>query len=79
MNYRNLLDLFQKICVRVGVSVLGIHALRHTFASNCYKRGVKVKVLSKMLGHANTSITYNTYIHMFDDELQDEMIQAVGI
>lgn len=28
---------------------------------------VPVKILSKLLGHANTTITYNIYIHLYGD------------
>lgn len=34
-------------------------------ASNLYSRGVEVKVISKLLGHASVEITYNRYIHFF--------------
>jgi integron integrase len=42
------------------------HTLRHSFASNLYSRGVEVKVISKLLGHASVEITYNRYIHFFE-------------
>ena len=39
------------------------HALRHTFATRCIEAGVDIKSLSEIMGHANTSITLNTYVH----------------
>ena len=45
----------------------GIHALRHTFASNLFNKGIDVKTVSTLLGHSNTSITYNIYIHVIED------------
>lgn len=39
------------------------HGLRHTFATRCIEAGVDVKSLSEILGHANVSITLNTYVH----------------
>lgn len=39
------------------------HTLRHTFATRCIEAGMDVKTLSEILGHANTSITLNTYVH----------------
>ncbi len=56
----------------------GLHALRHSFASNLYARGVEVKILSKLLGHASVEITYNRYIHFFEEEIEDTLRQAVG-
>lgn len=39
------------------------HTLRHTFATRCIEAGVDVKTLSEILGHANTGITLNIYVH----------------
>jgi integrase len=50
---------------KVGVEHRGLHTLRHSFASNLYTRGVEVKIISKLLGHASVEITYNRYIHFF--------------
>ena len=60
------------LCKDLGISYKGMHAFRHTFATNCYNRGCDVKILSKLLGHADVSITYNIYIHLYGDAL-DEM------
>lgn len=58
-------------CEKAGVPYLGQHVFRHTFATNCFYRGCNVKILSKLLGHADVSITYNTYIHLFGDALEE--------
>lgn len=42
----------------------GVHTLRHTFASMLFDKGCEVKVVSELLGHSNTKITENTYIHI---------------
>lgn len=62
----------KRLCKDLGISYKGMHAFRHTFATNCYNRGCDVKILSKLLGHADVSITYNIYIHLYGDAL-DEM------
>ena len=62
----------RELCKDLGISYKGMHAFRHTFATNCYNRGCDVKILSKLLGHADVSITYNIYIHLYGDAL-DEM------
>lgn len=46
-----------------GVPRLNYHALRHTLATRCVEAGVDVKSLSEILGHANVSVTLNTYVH----------------
>lgn len=59
-----------KLCKLANVKYSGFHIFRHTFASNCYYKGCDVKKLSKLLGHADVAVTYNTYIHLFGDDLE---------
>jgi len=40
------------------------HDLRHTVATLLLARGVNVKVVSEMLGHASVSITLTRYAHV---------------
>ena len=49
----------------------GIHTLRHTFASLAIRKGVDIKVVSEILGHASVSFTYNTYVHIIDQQKQN--------
>lgn len=46
LSYRNLLTMMEKACEAAGVKHRGLHALRHSFASNLYARGVEVKISS---------------------------------
>lgn len=62
-----------KICERCGLKPLAMHALRHTFATRCIERGMKPKVLQRILGHANISTTMDRYVHVSDDSLEEEM------
>ena len=78
VGYRHLLTTMANACEAAGVEHRGLHALRHSFASNLYARGVEVKVISKLLGHASVEITYNRYIHFFDGDIDDILRQAVG-
>lgn len=55
---------------------INYHALRHTFATRCIESGVDVKSLSEILGHANVSITLNTYVHS-SMELKREQLEKL--
>lgn len=77
MSYEAMRYQVGRACKKAGVRYLGQHVFRHTFATNCYNRGCDVKILSKLLGHANVNITYNVYIHLFGDALE-EMRSVVG-
>ncbi len=51
---------YTKECGLVGVH---FHTIRHTFATRCVEAGFEIKSLSEILGHADTSITLNRYVH----------------
>lgn len=60
---------YPKICKAANINnPSGIHSLRHTFASLALKRGVDIKVISDILGHASVNFTYNTYVHIIDQQ-----------
>ena len=47
-----------------------LHDLRHTAATLLLSRGVNVKVVSEMLGHADISITLRIYAHVIPNMQQ---------
>lgn len=49
----------------------GLHTLRHTFASLMIRKGVDIKIVSEMLGHSSVTFTYNTYVHLQEDDKAD--------
>lgn len=54
---------YKKILKAAKLEPVNYHTLRHTFATRCIECGVDIKSLSEILGHADTSITLNTYVH----------------
>lgn len=54
---------YKRILLQCGIAPVNFHALRHTFATRCVESNVDIKSLSEVLGHADTSITLNTYVH----------------
>ena len=76
LSYESLRYQTGKLCQEAGVEYHGEHVFRHTFATNCYYKEVSIKILSKLLGHSDVYITYNTYIHLYGDGF-DEMYEAV--
>ena len=57
MSYCGFLKNFQTACERAGVNKYKLHQLRHTGATILYEDGLKIKELSDILGHSNTSTT----------------------
>lgn len=52
------------------------HALRHTFATRCFEKGMTPRTVQEIMGHANYNTTVS-YIHVLDDIKQKEA-KAVG-
>lgn len=70
-NFRN--RYFDKMLKESGIKKpLTLHKMRHTHASILLKHGIDISVVSRRLGHANPSITYNIYVHV----LPESMVQA---
>ena len=68
-NHRNLQCCLNSISKRMGLNKhITLHTLRHTFGSTLIRRGVGIEVISKLMGHANITITYNKYIHTIKEE-----------
>lgn len=76
LSYEALRYQTRKACEEAGIEYRGEHVFRHTFATNCYHKGIDVKILSRLLGHADVNITYNLYIHLYGDGF-DEMYSAL--
>ncbi|MFW5629493.1 MAG: tyrosine-type recombinase/integrase [Acetivibrio ethanolgignens] len=49
------------------------HCFRHSFATRALENGVQIKTLSRLLGHGDIQLTYNTYCHVTEDTLVEEM------
>lgn len=49
------------------------HAMRHTFATRAIEHGMNPKVLQKILGHSDISMTMNLYCHATNDALYEAM------
>ena len=58
-----------------------MHDLRHSAATSLLSRGMPIKVVSEMLGHADVSITLSIYAHVLPemrDKAADTMDDALS-
>jgi site-specific recombinase XerD len=53
------------------------HTLRRTFGSHLINHGLRLEVVSKLLGHANTTITEQAYAELLDDTTRRELLHAL--
>nr|MBR4280899.1 tyrosine-type recombinase/integrase [Clostridia bacterium] len=71
---------------------MGVHALRHTFATRAIESGMDVRTLSEILGHTKVALTLQLYahssmepviinIHAVDESVNDLFLifQIIGI
>ena len=66
---RNLQRSLDRLIKNSGISRhVTLHTLRHTFGSTLLRNKVNIEVISKLMGHANITITYNKYIHSIKEE-----------
>lgn len=73
---------FAKLIENAGLPrTTRFHDLRHTCATLLLSRGQHPKLVQELLGHANISITLDTYSHVLPDTgdgLADAMDAAIG-
>ncbi len=61
---RVLEDRYHKILKDCGIKRRTYHTTRHTFATRCIERGMDVKTLSELLGHASVATTMDLYVYL---------------
>ncbi|NCB92502.1 MAG: site-specific integrase [Clostridia bacterium] len=81
MEPRALQYRMQKYTEDCGLDGVHFHTLRHTFATRCVEVGFEIKSLSEILGHANTTITLERYVHSSMELKRSNMtkLEAVGL
>jgi integrase len=81
MSYWNLMARgFHPALKRAGIRRIRFHDLRHTFASLMISNGEDIVRVSRLMGHANASFTFNTYCHMLPrrrDPIGDRLASLV--
>ena len=78
--FQHIIEKYNKI-YRIRMPKITPHVCRHTFCSNMAKSGMNPKTLQYIMGHADISVTLNTYTHLqFDDALEEmkKVCNAVG-
>lgn len=79
-------NAFARLAKLAKVSTTSLHALRHTAASFIIGSGIDARTAATILGHANPSVTLNTYSHTLKgaeaaaiDVLAERLERAVAI
>lgn len=76
---KNLGRSLKRIIARTDIqNNVTLHTLRHTFGSTLVRRGVNIEIVSRLMGHAKISTTYNKYIHTLKEQ-EMETMQMISI
>ena len=75
---RTLEETLENMCAAVGIRKIGVHSLRHTFATRLFEKGFDIKIISELLGHSSTEITYRIYVHVIDS-LKESVVEALDL
>ena len=75
-------DRHQPGCPRTqnghNLSHISPHTLRRTYATDLLNKGLRLEIVSKLLGHANTTITQRAYAQLLDETTRRELLQALN-
>jgi integrase/recombinase XerD len=83
--------LLKRVAARAGIraheatdatghntSEISPHTLRRTFATDLLNRGVRIEVVSRALGHADTRTTQQSYAELQNETARAEILAAYG-
>ena len=76
---RTYQDLFKRCVRQAGIRDANFHALRHTFATRSLEQGMDIVTLSRLLGHANPSVTMDKYGHALEDHKRVSIQKLDGL
>ena len=70
---RRVCTTMDKITDAAELPRFTFHALRHTFATRMLEANVPAKVVQDVLGHADVTLTLNTYSHVIGSTAHEQM------
>jgi hypothetical protein len=81
MQPRYVWRIVRDVAARAGMTTasgrrITPHTLRRTFATDLLNRGVRLETVSRLLGHAATTITEQAYAQLTDRRIRMEVEEA---
>ncbi len=76
--FQHILEKYNNI-YRIQMPKVTPHVCRHTFCSKMAKSGMNPKSLQYIMGHADISVTLNTYTHVNFDDAAEEMRRVCAL
>ena len=66
---------YKELLKETGLPLIRFHDLRHTSATLLLQQGVHPKIVQERLGHADISMTLNTYSHVLTNMQEDAALK----
>jgi integrase len=70
--------LVKRVGEHAGIEGLHPHMLRRTYGSQLINEGLRLEVISKLLGHSTTTITEKSYAALLDETIAREAMAVWG-
>lgn len=69
----------KRLLKKNNLTPISFHGLRHTHASYLINSGIDIAYVSERLGHANISMTQQTYFHLLKNKRESEQDRAMAL
>lgn len=76
MDQQNVAKTWKRVLIKAEIPYKKFHALRHTFATNLFEKGVDIVTVSRLLGHSTIKTT-EIYTHVLN-EMKDKEVECLN-
>lgn len=76
MDSQNVAKTWKRVLKKAEVPYKKFHALRHTFATNLFEKGVDIVTVSRLLGHSTIKTT-EIYTHVLND-VKEKQVECLN-
>ncbi len=77
MSQGNIFKSVKNILAKLGITKFGLHIFRHTFGDNNAAMNINLAVISKLMGHSNTSITSKYYVRVTNKTKREAVFKGI--
>lgn len=74
----NIFKSVKHILAKLGITKYGLHIFRHTFGDNNAAMNINLAVMSKLMGHSNTSITSKYYVRVTNKTKREAVFKGIS-